>query len=152
MDIREMKAGRELDELIQAKFFKSRFMRHADGCLESECVLDTGDINNCSIAEELHDEGKTKDDCAEWKMIEPKPYSTDISAAFEVMEKIKKTYWVTIETDRNGLYYCQFTQFDNVGEMSPFTSNLAEAICKAALLALEGDRYVLDWFSNRLHD
>jgi len=89
MDVRELEPGRELDELIRAKFFETKYMCHIDGCFEENCCLENN-IHDCSIAEDLDEIGLKKEDCSAWKMVEPEPFSTDISAAWEVVEKIKR--------------------------------------------------------------
>ena len=138
MDIREMKAGRELDALIQVKFFEAKYMCHADGCLEEKCCMDTGDIHDCEIAENLEDEGSGKDNCPEWKMIDAEPYSTNISAAWEIAEKFnfcidnagygEKKYRVILnELNNNNDVY----RPEAFGETAPL------AICRASLLQKE---------------
>jgi len=69
-------------------------------------------------------------------------YSKDIAAAWEVVEKMKDSHRATIKSDASGSFYCDFTPINGQSlNISPFTKNIAEAICKAALLATlrEGD-------------
>lgn len=133
MDIREMKPGRELDALVAEHVFKWRKVpgpkTDYDGPCESFDVLVPPTIGDPFLLYPPRGTIRPWWFCKEW--------STDIFAALEILEKLKQTHWVTIETDRNGLYYCSFTPFDSNGEMSPFTKNLSEAIAKAALLTME---------------
>ena len=140
MDIREMKAGRELDALIQVKFFEAKYMCHADGCLEEKCCMDTGDIHDCEIAENLEDEGSGKDNCPEWKMIDAEPYSTNISAAWEVVEKMREVGYFIRLADQGEFIRGRFYNPDYLPVEKPSwveAETVPEAICKVALIAME---------------
>lgn len=58
-------------------------------------------------------------------------YSTDISAAWEVVEKVKSEYSVTIDTclEHEGKWLCTFAYHQVEGDSAP------HAICLAALKA-----------------
>jgi len=149
-EIRDMVAGRELDELIQVKFFEVKYMCHIDGCLENHCCIE-GNIYDCTIAEDLNKLGLKKEDCSAWKMVEPEPYSTDIAAAWEIVNKmrmpfeIQKSYEEKYEKGEIG-FFINWCNKEHDGEScylvcpegrSIWAETAPEAICKAALLAVE---------------
>lgn len=98
MDIREIKAGRELDALIHFKVLKKT----------------SAFLHDCN-------------------------YSTDISAAWEVVEKIQKDAAISV-TGYMGKYLV-IIAYDEEFERSYIVEKETAplAICLAALLALEGD-------------
>ena len=67
--------------------------RYADDCVT--------DICDCAIAESLHKEkDKFPDKCQYWRELDPLPYSTDIAAAWQVVEQVTKT-----QCDDTGSFY-----------------------------------------------
>ncbi|MBU7320298.1 BC1872 family protein [Paenibacillus oleatilyticus] len=65
--------------------------------------------------------------------------STDISAAWEVMEKMNESYWGVIECGMSkGSIRCAFGKYGVPNSPAIFADTAPEAICKAALLALRG--------------
>ncbi len=98
MDIREMKAGRELDALVAEKVMGQYF--------RNEWYKLYNDTIPC--------------------------YSTDISAAWKVVEKIKKEFVGISDPLNCNIWECSFTfKTSALGETAPL------AICRAALLAME---------------
>lgn len=64
-------------------------------------------------------------------------YSTDISAAVEVMEKLGDRMWYFAKLPQTGCWEAAF--IDQMPSPVVEAKNLPEAICKAALLAVEGE-------------
>lgn len=146
MKVDEMPAGREMDALIAEKVMGHRpeYGCFVDDGHSDDCVTD---ICDCVIAESLHKDGeKFPDKCQYWRVVDPFPYSTDIAAAWEVVEKIKDTNMDSykygansFELSRNRpmqpsrLYACRFNSNNN-GYSYAETASLA--ICRAALKAV----------------
>ena len=65
------------------------------------------------------------------------PYSTDIKAAWEVVEKLGEDGWI-VTLHRDFKWYCDLTWFteDDTASTSVEANTLPEAICKAALAAV----------------
>jgi hypothetical protein len=87
MRIDEMPAGREMDALVAEKVMgnKLEYGCFVDDRYADDCVTD---ICDCAIAESLHKEkDKFPDKCQYWRELDPLPYSTDIAAAWEVLNK-----------------------------------------------------------------
>jgi hypothetical protein len=105
-------AGRELDTLVAEKvmgFHIDRFTAHYDGLYEQ-----------CQVW--IDAEGKSHN---------PRKLSTDISAAWEVVEELRKRYFhIEIMTDEK--HWKVRTNSDEW----VFALDAAESICKAALLAV----------------
>lgn len=74
----------------------------------------------------------------------PKRYSTDMSAAWEVTEQMRKTHWSTLDSGLKIInrpevkpFSCSFGKYGIPGTSVYAEANKApEAICKAALLAV----------------
>ncbi|WP_199614694.1 BC1872 family protein [Paenibacillus alkalitolerans] len=111
-EILAMKPGRELNTLIAEKVMGWKIQSYddlPDVTPEPDWVSEN--VVFCSMSE--------------W---EP---STDISAAWEVLEKSRKSGEVSMWTDKNGKWACEigYWIYDDC-------DNVPEAICKAALLAV----------------
>lgn len=63
-------------------------------------------------------------------------YSTNDSAALEIIQELKKEAFLLIESNTKGEFYCMFSIFDESvsGDMSEDTQNFAEAVCQAGIL------------------
>lgn len=65
--------------------------------------------------------------------------STDISAAWEVVEKLRKTHWVDVrgglKLEYVGPYMCEIGVYGVPGALYAEGDTAPEAICKAALIA-----------------
>jgi hypothetical protein len=64
---------------------------------------------------------------------DPKPYSTDITAAWEVVEKFNRRY---LELIKDGRYKCCLDS-RNLESLCAFADTAPHAICLAALKAVE---------------
>lgn len=145
MKVDEMPAGREMDALIAEKVMGHRpeYGCFVDDTYNGECVGTDG-ATDCLLAEQkLRKQKQIPGDCKYWRIAEPEPYSTDIAAAWEVVEKIKDTNMDSykygansFELSRNRpmqpsrLYACRFNSNNN-GYSYAETASLA--ICRAAL-------------------
>lgn len=109
-----MQAGRELDALVAEKVMGWKL----------------GD-NRGAPAWFAHDEFR----CEVWQF---KP-SEDIAAAWEVVEKLGKTWWFDVELTGN-LWHAQFESQEHISERQfaddYSTDSAPHAICKAALMAM----------------
>ena len=68
------------------------------------------------------------------------PYSTDIAAAFDVVEAMRGRGWfLELENGQDGLFIAEFLRWH--GHCSPVSGESAApaAICEAALAAVEGE-------------
>jgi len=63
-------------------------------------------------------------------------YSTDISAAWEVVEKLKETYGVEVYTDLDMSACRLFDELTYLPAEEVISNTAPEAICKAALIAV----------------
>lgn len=141
-EILAMAPGRELDALVGSMVLKlpQKYVCAVDDCCEEECCIpDRPD--DCMLAGGLLRKRLGRDDCEYWRRLDPEPYSTDITAAMEVVEHFdyvalhrnrdagghiihSAIIWTTEEDERDTVH---------VAETMP------ESICKAALIAkLEG--------------
>lgn len=72
--------------------------------------------------------------------INPKHYSTDISAAWEVVDMLKATHWIDVSVgltlEHLSPYMCQIGKHGAPGLIYAYGETSSEAICKAALLAV----------------
>lgn len=119
--------GRELDEAIAIKVMNlcvlDTLQLYGDGCV----VSDRGIVE--WMKHPMY--GKTEDpDFLE-------PYSTDMNAAWEVVEKINDPWWIHLEVTGQSWYACNFWNY-KTGEQSETVhfQTAPEAICKASLLAV----------------
>ena len=133
MDVREMKPGRELDALVAEKIFDKQFYRAPMTEWRGRYVYKEFWDDPNSYYNEWH----RSQEIGEWEYCGPN-YSTDISAAWEVLGKFQlrlenvgygdKKYHVIIHKfDEDG----EFSEFDSFAETAP------HAICIASLLAME---------------
>lgn len=148
MDIREMGAGRELDEKVgKAIGATPRIAWYAMGKEETAYYMDFG---RKSVAEGWHNDmmarfpdGRYAENgghivCREIY----KRYSEDISAAWEIVEKMCQQYDFVIAKTQGQKPYCQFVYCPK--DELKFEEYIAEAdtfpvaICRAALSVLEG--------------
>lgn len=116
MNINELQAGPELDDLVAERacgFVIDRFTFEYDGMFKK-----------CRVW--VDNEGKKHN---------PKPYSTDIAAAWEVVEKMRELgWWIGIETVRGGDEWS--VQMGSRREL--ISGPLPLCVCRAALLAVGG--------------
>lgn len=131
MNIDEMQAGRELDAMIAEKVMGVTIQEFGSDSFGGYCLKkENGDLyyfkGDCQI----------KFSIDEAKEIIPR-YSTDILAAWEVVEKMKKNYGINIEI-RDYAVSCEIQ-----GEFKTFgASDVREhgsvplVVCRAALKAL----------------
>lgn len=113
----ELKPGRELDALVAEKVMGLDLE-----CIPEECPYCGGYV--C----QNRDKGWCGNCCV--YLQEPKPYSTDISAAFEALGVLPT--W-TIEKTPKGKYVCMIKDKEVVVQIS---SELPMAITQAALRAV----------------
>lgn len=127
-----MKAGRELDALIAEKVMNE--------CCHDwhECGPNVWDYQcqKCGIKD------STFPHCTLKTVGMDNPYSTDIAAAWEVVEKLNKTlssHYVNIRQgkDMGGCEVCVEHQYDHSLLSVSFGGTAPEAICLAALKAVE---------------
>ena len=85
MDVREMKPGRELDALVAEKIFDKQFYRAPMTEWRGRYVYKEFWDDSNSYYNEWH----RSQEIGEWEYCGPN-YSTDISAAWKVVEKIKR--------------------------------------------------------------
>jgi hypothetical protein len=133
MDLAKIEAGRELDALVAEKvmgWHVERFKFEYDGHISDSMVWIT--------------DPKRKDDPPYERQdvtINPKPYSTDMSAAWEVVEKlIEKWESVSIRSNEKGSWEFYFSTW-GFQKPNPFRFESAwlsapHSICLAALTAL----------------
>ena len=118
MDVREMKAGRELDNLI-AEFVMGAIDKDFDEIYTNEWRF-------------KRENGTWFPSCH---------YSTEISAAWEIVEKMREVGYFIRLADQDKFFRARFydPEFLPVEKPSWVKAETApEAICKAALLAKEG--------------
>ena len=134
MNIDEMPAGREIDALIEKYVFNKmpKCGCFADDTYNGECV-GADNASDCLLAEQkLKKQKEIPGDCKYWRTKEPESYSTDIAAAWSVVEKMhSKNFYLRYFYD--GRYGCYFTEPPRevaYGETAPL------AICRAALKAV----------------
>jgi len=144
-EIMAMVPGQELDALI-GKLVKAT--PRVEWWATMDEVTCYADFNSEQLANEWHEEFKTEWPNGEYarsgRIIRKefyKHYSTDISAAFEVIEKMQQKGWyITIEHYLlNTKTICYRKLLDKSQDVGIFIKKMgdAEGICKAALLALE---------------
>ena len=137
MNIDEMQAGRELDAMIAEKVMevKEKWLCY-DGVPIAPCLID---LDKYDPAECTHIEKHgTNKGCKEYKKSFNVPrYSTDIKAAWEVVDKLKDNYGINIEV-RDYAVSCEIH-----GKFKTFSaSDVREhgsvplVVCRAALKAL----------------
>ena len=118
MDIREMKSGRELDNLISERVM---------GLTEK----DFDDIYT--------NEWRFKREGGHW--FPSRHYSTEIFAAWEIVEKMREVSYFIRLADQGKFIRVRFYNPDFLPVEKPswvIAETAPEAICKAALLAKEG--------------
>lgn len=110
-EILNMPAGRDADALIEYHIMKTQVPRNSDGHLSRSWVDGYGYENTF--------------------------YSTDIAAAWEVVEKFKEN-WVVEVGVNGGFYWCDMDNYKGVlGFHSARADSAPLAICRAALLAVQ---------------
>ena len=120
-------AGREMDYLIYKEVFNKPPIIHCRGCGEN-VVITQNNCTNCGVS-------------AGWP-----DYSTDIAAAWEVVEKMKKTHLICIQFygTKWPTWEAGFAKKISGGGNELWVSkedNTAPlAICKAALMAVYHER------------
>jgi len=115
-EVLAMKPGRELDALVMRTVFKAEKKDIGDECYW------VSEVNGEEVC---------------WpRWFSP---STDIAAAFEVLEEIKGRR-ICIEKTLSGSFYCVIGHSDDGHKPADYQAQTApEAICKAALLAVMGE-------------
>ena len=144
MDVREMKPGRELDALVAEKIFDKQFYRAPMTEWRGRYVYKEFWDDPNSYYNEWH----RSQEIGEWEYCGPN-YSTDISAAWKVVEKmgipffVCKSYEHQFEVGELGwcVNWCKKSGCD-IGYRCEHGNDVwslsaPEAICKAALMALE---------------
>lgn len=121
-EIHNMPAGREMDEMIWIGVF-------------GRAVVALGDAPCPYCGSEMRFCGKRSwcSECREWRFSSVKEYSTDISAAWEVAEKLQKKRPFVLCSSMGG-YMCNFDL-----EALAHAPTAPLAICRAALLAKTGE-------------
>jgi len=133
-----MKPGRELDMLVAEKVMGCKVLRATDEGLSQREYERRRRWENarCGCAGSMHNDSDDEG-CYEWL----KEYSTDIAAAFEVVEKINssKNKWLlnSLRCDPNDGKW-QFGDIDRDGSIWPDDKydSAPHAICLAALKAV----------------
>lgn len=141
----QLKAGRELDALIAERVM--------DECpwqiwFSRDSVLRCTDINGISYfcANKEQAESYIKDFPVDWNavLMEPqcKEYSSDISAAWEVVEKMRHLGW-SFDLNLMARYTVVFRQnyLKDTDRFSSKEDTAPHAICLAALKAIEGPQF-----------
>lgn len=155
MEIDELEAGRELDALI-AKLLERRGEEYAyasndnglSGCAFSDRT--NGPWYSIRAVEEWLAERQSKGTHQDYQIVRRVRfpcYSTDIAAAWEVVEKLMAygyRYVMRGNFEGNGLHWCGFDHQEwadmNPLFQSPPCVSLPLAICRAALKATDSTR------------
>lgn len=138
MRVDEMPAGREMDALVNKVLgnevrygcFVSDW--HNDSCVGPENAAD------CLIAKEKIKRGEEiPRDCEYWKAVDPPPYSTDLAAAWEVVNRMKNYFFVCGRTDEGRWEAIFYPVNSGVGKLSEGRGDTVSlAICRAILKAM----------------
>lgn len=125
----ELHAGRELDALVAEKVMRDCLHPYAlrEKVDPKKFTIGVDDIRKCRCGYYLH---------AKALPFEPKPYSTDIVAAWTVVEKLSKTLdWQAWEHHSK---HIQFLFFMGLNIYHAEATTMPEAICRAALDTVQG--------------
>lgn len=138
MDIENMPAGEELDKLICEKLDGWRWVKNSKNANGWACNGLCGE--NCSKEEEFKKWNQDNKKFNGWVSPSTPHFSTDIAAAWEVVEKVRELGFdaiVVMHQDR--IPYCQFVKpidEDNIEEYLGTAETAPLAICRAALKAV----------------
>ena len=129
-----MKPGRELDKLIAEKVFGEQFLPFADWAKTNKLDISNIELGNYAELEHfqlLHQEAEDS-----WMSSLPQ-FSTDISAAWQVVEKLENDgFYYIVSNDLKGvLSRSTWASFGKFGELiiKAKGETVPEAICLAAL-------------------
>jgi len=133
-EILAMKPGRELDKLVESTFFGWKEGMECDGEIgELPISSDGWFCLKCGY------QGTWGEDTTHYQ--QPKPRSTDIAAAWEILKELNKKTYVRVERPTKTGYECFDKWICEIGGGRIYASGKTapEAVCKVALLAvLEG--------------
>jgi hypothetical protein len=122
-----MDAGRELDALVAEKVMK----------LKNRFRKDSLRTEKCLTVRQVEQNKKPWNINGKWKEFPPQ-YSTDISAAWEVVEELKGDYWFSFYYTVEGKWETMFNaHFPRQNPSFDAESDLAShSVCLAALKAV----------------
>lgn len=129
-EVLSMPAGSEMDALIAEKVMGMELARPlGEHFVSHDMAIDAGDMML---------EGQSMG--VEWEYMQPPPFSSDISAAWKVVEKMRELYDVVIDLDSD-LVSCKLLNYVESGDyrtlvVEQIYKSAPLAICRAALLAV----------------
>lgn len=125
-----MKPGRELDALVAEKVFGQTANGYIQVC--PQCGFDFKRGNNKAPGR------MWCLDCSEWVYSEFKEYSTDIAAAWEVVEELVQDSWIVTVTQSEFAYSCYLECGPKArGKIEAFGQSPTHSICLAALKVID---------------
>ncbi|MEK8215527.1 BC1872 family protein [Paenibacillus sp. FSL L8-0463] len=122
-EIQGMKPGREMDALIAEKVLGWTDIKRVNPAVIHSFSAD-GNHANFGFSPVLY------------KHVPFPLYSTDISAAWEVVTHLKSKYWYFMLSDENEGWEASFYWDPHRPAFEAVSATAPEAICKAALLAV----------------
>ena len=133
----EIARGRELDALVAERVFGKVLLTQDGMAAEAERVWQRQP--QCTYFFRFVCLGDSDDEYPKFEHREPR-YSTDMAAAWEVVEKLKfdrGTFWFRLEYDNNEIWDATFQEVSGRKECFVGTAATApHAICLAALKAV----------------
>lgn len=117
----ELEAGRQLNELIAGKLRGHASFRRGKGPV-AEHPLD--ELSMGMYAE----------------LMPAPPYSTDIAAAWHIVDRMRAVGWEVVVDSRRGDWSVEFVSRDGMQHSAASADRLPLAICRAALAALDNMR------------
>jgi hypothetical protein len=126
-EILNMSAGEELDTLIAEKVMELDLSKRCDG---NPDYFDT-DRWACGKCGAV---GRVWDDMEH--TIEPKEYSDGIAAAWEVIDKMRKSFWIASLVADTNLWRVTFYTHTHRKTHEAIDESAPLAICRAALLTV----------------
>lgn len=134
-----MEAGEALDVLIAEKVMGCKLWKKMDALANAKDQKEYEKYRwafdyACECPGEIHMDKSSSDDCNVWL----KRYSTDISAAWEVVEELKGDYWFSFYYTVEGKWEAMFNaHFPRQNPSFDAESDLAaHSVCLAALKAV----------------
>ena len=135
MNIDKMQAGREIDLLIDRELFGKKNLRAYHKVFTGRHI--DSDRGLTTYQQSELDAGKY----GPWEQCPAPHYSTDIAAAWQVVEKMnKRGFRHVISLSHDGqTHHARFISFNPIEEVYQAWENIAPlAICRAALKAVMG--------------
>jgi hypothetical protein len=133
-EILAMEPGRELDKLIAEQVMGWSIYRF-DKDVPERCYYMLVDKSFDPVVDDGYwNAGERKTEEEAWN--DNRPFSTDISAAWEVVMHLKSKYWYFMLSDENEGWEASFYWDPHRPAFEAVSSDAPQAICKAALLAV----------------